>query len=127
MQEKKSNRTLVLWLLTIVYMVNFIDRQIIGILSPSIKADLGFTDGQLGWLKGMAFALLYTTVGLPIAWLADRYSRSKIVAVSLAVWSGFTALTGMAGNFTSMLMARIGVGIGEAGGSPPSHSMISDL
>lgn len=123
----KSYRTTVLWLLTIVYMVNFIDRQIIGILSPFIKAELGFTDAQLGWLKGFAFALLYTTVGIPLAWLADRYSRVKIVSVSLAVWSGFTALTGMAGGFTSMLLARIGVGIGEAGGSPPSHSIISDL
>lgn len=123
----KGYRTVVLLLLTLIYAFNFIDRQIIGILSPFIQAELGFTDAQLGWLKGFAFALLYTTVGIPIAWLADRYSRVKIVSVSLAVWSGFTALTGMAGGFTSMLMARIGVGIGEAGGSPPSHSIISDL
>lgn len=108
-------------------MINFIDRTIIGILSPSIKDDLGLSDAQLGWLKGFAFALLYTTVGIPLAWLADRYSRSRIVAISLAVWSGFTALTGMAGSFISILAARIGVGIGEAGGSPPSHSIISDL
>jgi len=90
-------------------------------------ADLGFTDWQLGLLKGFGFALLYTTVGIPIAWLADRYSRIKIVTVSLALWSAFTALTGMAGNFIAMLAARTGVGIGEAGGSPPSHSIISDL
>lgn len=127
MAESKGYRTLVLWLLTLVYVFSFIDRQIIGILSPSIKADLGFTDGQLGLLKGFGFALLYTTVGIPVAWLADRYSRVKIVAVSVALWSAFTALTGMAGNFIMMLFARTGVGIGEAGGSPPSHSILSDL
>ena len=126
-RESKGYRTLVLWLLTLVYIFSFIDRQIIGSLSPAIQADLGFTDWQLGLLKGFGFALLYTTVGIPIAWLADRYSRIKIVTVSLALWSAFTALTGMAGNFIAMLAARTGVGIGEAGGSPPSHSIISDL
>jgi len=125
--ESKNYRTLVLWLLTLAYIFNFIDRQIIGALSPSIKADLGLDDWQLGLLKGFGFALLYTTVGIPIAWLADRYSRTKIVSFSVGVWSLFTALTGMANSFTSMLLARIGVGIGEAGGSPPSHSIISDL
>lgn len=123
----KENRTFVLWLLTLVYLFNFIDRQVIGILSPFIKEDLGLSDGQLGWLKGFAFALLYTLVGIPIAWLADRYSRVKIISVSLGVWSFFTALTGMAGSFAAILLARFGVGIGEAGGSPPSHSIISDL
>ena len=127
MKKENSNRTLVLWLLTIVYMMNFIDRQIIGIISPAIQAELGFTDSQLGWLKGFAFALLYVLAGIPLAWLADRYNRTKIVAISLTVWSGFTALTGMAGSYMAMLFARIGVGIGEAGGSPPSHSIISDL
>ena len=127
MRESKGYRTLVLWLLTLVYIFSFIDRQIIGSLSPAIQADLGFTDWQLGLLKGFGFALLYTTVGIPVAWLADRYSRIKIVTVSLALWSAFTALTGMAGNFIAMLAARTGVGIGEAGGSPPSHSIISDL
>ncbi|MCA9075630.1 MAG: MFS transporter [Planctomycetaceae bacterium] len=128
--EKKpfdSYRTAVLWLLTLVYVFNFIDRQIIGILSPSIKAEMGFSDSQLGWLKGFAFAVLYSTVGIPLAWLADRYDRKRIVGTSLALWSGFTALTGMAGSFATMLLVRIGVGIGEAGGSPPSHSIISDL
>jgi len=122
-----KNRTVVLWLLTIVYMMNFLDRQIIGILSPAIKDEMGFTDAQLGWLKGFAFALLYVLAGLPLAWAADRFNRTKIVAISLAIWSGFTALTGAAGSYLSMLLARIGVGIGEAGGSPPSHSIISDL
>jgi len=127
MAESKSYRTLVLWLLTLMYVMSFIDRQIIGILSPFIKTDMGFTDTQLGWLKGLAFALLYSIVGIPIAWLADRYSRKKIITISLISWSAFTALTGQAGSFLHMFLARIGVGIGEAGGSPPSHSIISDL
>ena len=127
MAESKSYRTLVLWLLTLMYVMSFIDRQIIGILSPFIKTEMGFTDTQLGWLKGLAFALLYSIVGIPIAWLADRFSRKKIVTISLIAWSGFTAVTGMAGSFTHMFLAHIGVGIGEAGGSPPAHSIISDL
>lgn len=120
-------RNYVLFILTLIYAFNFIDRQIIGILSPFIKSDLGLDDAQLGWLKGIYFALLYTLLGIPIAWLADRYSRVNIVAISLTLWSGFTAASGLAGNFTQLALARIGVGIGEAGGSPPSHSIISDL
>lgn len=126
-QISQRYRTYVLIILTMVYAFNFIDRQIIGILSPLIKEDLGLDDAQLGWLKGIYFALLYTVVGIPIAWLADRYSRVNIVAISLTLWSGFTVLSGMATNFTQLALARIGVGIGEAGGSPPSHSMISDM
>lgn len=120
-------RNYVLFVLTLVYAFNFIDRQIVGILSPFIKADLGLDDAQLGWLKGIYFALLYTLVGIPIAWLADRYSRVNIIAVSLTLWSGFTAASGLASNYMQLAVARIGVGIGEAGGSPPSHSIISDL
>ena len=126
-QVSKPYRTYVLTILTLVYAFNFIDRQIIGILSPFIKADLGLNDAQLGWLKGIYFAVLYTIVGIPIAWLADRYRRVKIVVVSLTLWSGFTALSGMATTYTQLALARIGVGIGEAGGSPPSHSILSDL
>lgn len=126
-QISSRYRTYVLLILTLVYAFNFIDRQIIGILSPLIKEDLGLDDAQLGWLKGIYFALLYTIVGIPIAWLADRYSRVNIVAISLTLWSGFTVLSGFATNYTQLALARIGVGIGEAGGSPPSHSMISDL
>jgi MFS family permease len=127
--SKTSNayRNYVLIVLTLVYAFNFIDRQIIGILSPFIKADMGLDDAQLGWLKGFAFALLYTVVGIPIAWLADRYSRVNIVSVSLTLWSGFTALSGFATSYLQLALLRVGVGIGEAGGSPPSHSMISDL
>ena len=123
----KSYRNFVLLLLTLVYTFNFIDRQIIGILSPFIQADLDLTNAQMGLLKGFLFALFYTIVGIPIAWLADRYNRVNIIAISLAVWSGFTAATGMATNFLTIGLARMGVGIGEAGGSPPSHSIISDL
>lgn len=120
-------RNYVLFVLTLVYAFNFIDRQIIGILSPFIKADLGLDDAQLGWLKGIYFALLYTVMGIPIAWLADRYSRVNIIVISLTLWSGFTAASGLAANYVQLAVARIGVGIGEAGGSPPSHSIISDL
>ncbi len=116
----------VLMILTIVYTFNFIDRQIIAILSPAIKEDLGLSDSMLGLLKGMAFAVLYTTLGIPIAWLADRWNRVSIVSISLAVWSGFTALSGLAGNALQLALARVGVGIGEAGCSPPAHSLISD-
>lgn len=123
----KNYRTLVLILLTLIYAFNFIDRQIIGILSPFIQADLGLSNSQLGLLKGFLFALFYTIIGLPIAWLADRYSRVNIVAIALATWSGFTALTGMANSFLAIGLARMGVGVGEAGGSPPSHSIISDM
>ncbi|MDG0970631.1 MAG: MFS transporter [Porticoccaceae bacterium] len=123
----KRYRSMVLVLLTIVYGFNFIDRQIVGILAPFIQEDLGLTNTELGLLIGLAFAVFYTLVAIPIAWLADRYNRVNILSIALAVWSGFTALTGMAGNFMQIGLARMGVGIGEAGGSPPSHSIISDL
>ncbi len=119
-------RTYVLVLLTSVYTFNFVDRQIIGILSPAIKEDLGLADWQLGVLKGFAFAVLYTTLGIPIARLADRMNRVTIISVSLALWSGFTAISGACQNFTQLALARVGVGIGEAGGTPPAHSLISD-
>ncbi|MEC9259899.1 MAG: MFS transporter [Pseudomonadota bacterium] len=120
-------RYYVLLMLTLVYAFNFIDRQIIGILSPFIKQDLGLDDAQLGYLKGIYFAVLYTVMGIPVAWLADRYSRVNIVAVSLSLWSGFTALSGLAGSYLQLGVCRIGVGIGEAGGTPPAHSIIADL
>ncbi|MEM9724548.1 MAG: MFS transporter [Pseudomonadota bacterium] len=116
----------VVTLLTIAYVFNFIDRQIVGIASPGIKEDLDLSDAQLGLLKGFAFALLYTIAGIPIARWADRSSRVRIVSLAVVVWSGFTAISGFANNFWQMLLARIGVGIGEAGCSPPSHSIISD-
>ena len=123
--SSKSYRTFVLVLLTIVYGFNFIDRQIMGILAPFIQEDLGLTNTQLGLLIGLAFAVFYTFVAIPIAWLADRFNRVNILSIALATWSGFTALTGLANNFLQIGLARMGVGVGEAGGSPPSHSIIS--
>ncbi|MDX1733200.1 MAG: MFS transporter [Halioglobus sp.] len=113
-------------MLTVVYAFNFIDRQILVILQEMIKEDMGLSDAQLGLLSGFSFALIYVTAGIPIAYWADRASRKNIISISLAVWSGMTALSGMAQNYTHLLLARIGVGLGEAGGSPPAHSMISD-
>ena len=123
----KNYRAFALVLLTVVYGFNFIDRQIVGILAPFIQEDLGLTNTQLGLLIGFAFALFYTVIAIPIAWLADRYNRVNILSIALATWSGFTALTGMATNFLQIGLARMGVGIGEAGGSPPSNSIISDM
>ena len=125
--SSKSYRNFALVLLTIVYGFNFIDRQIMGILAPFIQEDLDLTNTELGLLIGLAFAVFYTLVAIPIAWLADRYNRVNILSIALATWSGFTALTGLANNFIQIGLARMGVGIGEAGGSPPSHSIISDL
>lgn len=116
----------VLAILTLVYTFNFVDRQIIAIVSPAIKEELGLSDSMLGLLKGLAFAVLYTLLGIPIAWAADRWNRVNIVSIALAVWSAFTAMSGLASNAFQLTLARIGVGIGEAGGSPPSHSIISD-
>lgn len=116
----------VLGVLVVVYVFNFIDRQILAILAQSIKEDLALSDTQIGLLSGAAFGIFYATLGIPIARLADRYSRVNIIAICLAIWSGMTALSGLAMNFWQLLIARIGVGIGEAGGSPPSHSLIAD-
>ena len=116
-----------LGLLTVVYSFNFIDRQLLAILQESIKAELDLSDSQLGLLTGFAFAAFYVTAGIPIARWADRGNRRDIVALSLFIWSGMTALSGFVHNYVQLLLARIGVGIGEAGGSPPSHSIISDV
>ena len=113
-------------ILAIVYMFNFIDRQILAILLPAIKAEFQVGDTMLGFLTGTAFALFYITLGVPIAQLADRWNRRNLLAVAIAVWSGMTALSGLAMNIWQLTLARIGVGVGEAGCSPPAHSMISD-
>lgn len=125
--ESPSARYYALVLLTIVYAFNFIDRQLLAILQESIKADLGLSDGQLGLLAGFAFAVFYVTAGIPIARWADHSNRRNIVAGSVFLWSLMTAVSGYAQNYVQLLMARIGVGVGEAGGSPPSHSIISDI
>lgn len=119
-------RQYALSVLVVVYTFNFIDRQILSILLEPIKADLGLSDSQLGLLAGFAFALFYATLGIPIARFADRSNRRNLIALALAVWSGMTALSGLAQNFWHLLLARIGVGVGEAGCSPPAHSMIAD-
>lgn len=120
-------RSLTLGLLTFAYFFSYMDRQILAILQELIKADLQLSDTQLGLVGGFAFALFYATLGIPVARLADRGNRKRLVAISLALWSAMTAVTGLAQNFVQLLIARIGVGIGEAGSSPPSHSMIADL
>ena len=113
-------------MLTAVYALNFIDRQILVILQEPIKADMALSDAQLGLLSGFAFAVIYVTAGIPIAYWADRGNRRNVISLAVAVWSGMTAVSGLAQNYGQLLLARVGVGLGEAGGSPPAHSMISD-
>lgn len=113
-------------LLFLVYVFNFLDRQIVTILAEPIKRDLGIADWQLGLMSGTAFAVFYCTLGIPIARMAERRNRPWIIGLSLAAWSGFTALCGLAQNFWQLVLARVGVGVGEAGCSPPAHSLIAD-
>ena len=120
-------RNYALGILTLVYTFNFIDRQLLSILQEAIKTELILTDAQLGLLTGFAFAMFYVTAGVPIARLADRNNRRNIVAASVGLWSFMTAISGFVQNYSQLLLARIGVGIGEAGGSPPSHSIVSDI
>jgi len=120
-------RNYALGLLVVVYVFNFIDRSILGILVEPIKQDLGVSDTMMGFLGGIAFATFYTFLGIPIARMADKGSRRNVLSVCLALWSAATALCGLAQSFIHLLAARIGVAVGEAGGSPPSHSMISDM
>ncbi|MDB5667422.1 MAG: transporter [Alphaproteobacteria bacterium] len=117
----------VLWILLVAYIFNFIDRQIIGVLAIPIKAELQLTDTQLSLMGGIAFALFYSGIAIPVAWLADRKNRVNIIASSVALWSAFTALCGFAQNFWHLFLARMGVGIGEAGGVAPSYALVSDF
>ena len=119
-------RWYVVWLLFAVYVLNFVDRQILTILMEPIRKEFNFSDTQLGLLGGLAFAVLYSTLGIPIARLADRKNRVKIISISLFVWSFFTVLTGRAQSFMQLLFARVAVGVGEAGCTPPAYSIISD-
>jgi MFS family permease len=120
-------RNYVLGVLFLSYAVNVMDRSsVLAVSLQSIKLEFGASDTQLGLLTGIAFALFFSTFGIPIAALADRSSRRNVLAVSIAVWSGMTALCGMAVNFTMLFATRVGTAIGEAGGTPPSHSLISD-
>ena len=117
-----------LWILLVVYIFNFLDRQIVNILAEPIKRDLGLSDTELGLLAGPAFAVFYALLGIPIARYADKEgsNRVRLIALSLAIWSAMTAVCGLAQNFVQLLFARIGVGIGEAGCTPAAHSLISD-
>lgn len=115
-----------LFLLMVVYAFNMLDRQIVTILVEPMKADLNLADWQIGMISGLAFALFYTLLGIPLARIADRGNRVGMIAIALFVWSGFTALCGLARNFTELLLARIGVGVGEAGCTPAAHSLITD-
>ena len=124
--KRQSSASLVLALLLLAYILNFLDRQMLGILAQPIKADLHLSDAQFGAIGGVAFALLYSALGIPLAYLADKTSRSAVVAGSLAVWSGFTALCGIAGGFGQLFLYRVGVGVGEAGGVAPAVALISD-
>lgn len=121
-----SYRYIVVLVLATAYMLNYLDRQILSVLAEPVKQDLGLSDTQLGMLTGLMFALFYTVFGIPIGVLADRWNRVRIIAISCGVWSAFTAASGLATNFVTLALARIGVGVGEAGCSPPSYSIISD-
>ena len=125
--ENKSYGYFVLGVLTTVYSFNFIDRQLLVILQESIKAEMGLSDTQLGLLSGFSFAIFYVSFGIPLAKLADTWIRRDVIAISLTIWSSMTAVSGFAQNFIHLLLARIGVAIGEAGGSPPAHAMVSDI
>ena len=118
-----------LWILLVVYIFNFIDRQIVNILAEPIRLELGLSDTQIGLMTGLAFALFYTVLGLPIARFSDRATTNRpwLIGGALAIWSAMTALCGLAQNFIQLLLARIGVGVGEAGCTPPAHSLIADM
>jgi predicted MFS family arabinose efflux permease len=117
------------WLVSVLLVLatlNFADRAILAVLSQPIKEDLGLTDAELGILQGLGFAILYSVLGLPLGWLAERVNRKNLIAVCVGVWSLMTALCGMAGSFVTLLLGRVGVGIGEAGFQPPMASLVSD-
>src|ERR1700726_1134751 len=120
------DRWYVLAVLTVVYALNIADRFSISTLIEPIQQELRLSDSGIAFLTGVALALFYVTIGIPIAALADHKSRRNILAIALAIWSGMTALCGLAQNYWQLLLARFGVGIGEAGGTPPSPSILAD-
>ena len=124
--ERPGYPALVLTMLLVVYAFNFLDRQILGILAKPIQASLHLSDAQFGAIGGTAFAILYSVLGVPLALLADRVGKTRVIAGSLVVWSGFTALCGTATGFWSLFLSRLGVGVGEAGGVAPSYALIAD-
>ena len=124
--EASSYSWYVLIVLVVVYILNFVDRQIMSILAVDIKADLGLTDADMGFLGGAAFAVFYALFGIPLGRLADNWSRTRLLAVGLALWSTMTALSGFARDQATLTLARMGVGVGEATASPTAYSLISD-
>ena len=123
---RRSNTSVLLALLLIAYIFNYLDRQILGILAGAIKADLHLSDTAFGLLSGPPFAIFYSLLGIPFAYLADRTSRSRVVAAAVALWSAFTGLCGIAASFWQLFVFRMGVGVGEAGGVAPSYALIAD-
>ena len=121
-----SRAWFVLAILCFVYVLNFLDRQLLSILAKPIQDELGVTDGQLGRLGGLYFALFYCVLAIPVGWLADRTNRVKVLSLACALWSTATAACGMASNYPQLAIARMSVGVGEAGGAPPSYAIISD-
>lgn len=123
----KSYRRYALGILLLGYISSYVDRQIMGVVLPDVKAEFALADWQLGFLSGIAFAIFYATLGMPIAFFADRSNRRNIIAAAISIWSLMTAACAFVTGFGQLALARIGVGIGEAGSSPPSHSMIADM
>lgn len=124
--KSTAGARITLGMLCFVYVLNFLDRQLISILAKPIQDGLNITDGELGLLTGFYFALFYCFIAIPIGWLADRTSRVKVLSAACAIWSGATAACGMAGSYGQLVAARMMVGVGEAGGVPPSYAIISD-
>lgn len=122
----QSGAWITLFLLTIVYAVNIADRYVLSTLIEPIKHEFQLSDSAVGFLTGTALAIFYVCAGLPLGALADKASRKKMIAISVTIWSAMTVVSGVSANFWHLLLARIGVGIGEAGGTPPSHSILSD-
>ena len=137
-QRTSAYAWVVLAMLAFIYIFNFLDRQLMSVLIESIKKDpafattlpdgttVGLTDAEMGWMTGFWFALVYTVLGVGVGFLADRTSRRNILYVGATLWSGFTAMCGLSQNYMTLLLARVGVGVGEAAGAPPSYSIISD-
>lgn len=117
---------LVLGILCFVYVLNFLDRQLLSILAKPIQDELGVTDGQLGLISGLYFALFYCTISIPVGWLADRTNRVKVLAFACGLWSLATVACGVASSYPQLVLARMTVGVGEAGGVPPSYAIITD-
>ena len=121
-----GQRWYVLIIMMLVYTINIADRYVMSTVLEPIRLELGLSDGGVAFLTGVSLALFYVTLGIPLSWIADRYNRKNLLAISIAIWSAMTALCGMSLGYMQLLLARIGVGIGEAGGTPSSNSIVAD-